>query len=222
MLLNKDIVEKYGDSQLLFTFYCITIVNNMIYSKTHFMPSYRKFICQLGMSNYNIKPELDLKNEIICSYHTKNITCYDDIYYGTKINIKKLLYLYTKLDIILCLIKRRINIKNSLVSISKSTIFLTLFNLIHRILLCYKNKISGTNSIIDSQFTISAGSLMFQLESKERQIIINKYMTALYIDYIISLFGLNNKHFWNTTFIVSIMGHIHMKGIVKTLQNIIL
>ena len=220
----KNILKKYGASQLLFTFFSSTLINNMFYNKDNIMSNYRIFIAKLGRWKFNKEDHIPINGN--CSYmHDRNITCHHDIMRIFCRSFTKLFILYSNLSLVLILYKlynkKQINIISLVSGIIKSASFLSLFGALYRVVMCYHTNTDHNLSVFTSQCGLTLGSIAFQLESPNRRPIINRYLLSLYIHDLTSQLGLNGK-IWNYIFIIALLYSIKMRSIGKTALTLLL
>jgi len=220
----KSILKKYGSSQLLFTFFCSTLINSMFYNNNNIMSNYRIFIAKFGRWKFDKEDYIPVNGG--CSYiHDRNITCYNDIMRIFYRSFTKLSILYSKLALVLILYKlynkKQINIIFIVSGIIKSSSFLSFFGVLYRVIMCYNLNTNHNFSVFTSQAALTFGSVAFQLESPNRRPIINKYLLSLYIHDITSQLGLNSK-LWNYIFIIALLYSIKIRTIDKTVLSLLL
>ena len=223
----KRLFKKYGASQLLFTYFCSTLINNMFYNKNNIMANYRIFIGKLG--RWNIHKDCYIPMDNICNYmHEHSISCCHDIFRVFKKSFFKLFILYSKLSLVSILYKlykkKQIKLLPIIAGIIKSTSFLSLLGTFYRIIVCSCAQFNKDDKlpVFTSQYALSIGSLAFQFESVSRRPIINKYILSLYIHDLTSQLGLTNINVWKYIFMVALLYSIKSRSITKTLISLIL
>lgn len=221
----KNIFSKYSKSQLLFTFFCSNVINNMFYNKDNIIPSYRLFIYKLGTWIVNHDTCIPIMGNKEFLHNSNDISCMNDIIRLLYRSVIKLTKLYSKLALITILYKfytkKELKINNQIIQIFKSTSFLTLFAFIYRIIICGSFNLKSQHHILTSQFATVLGSFTFQLESTNRQKIINKFLTSLYLHDTTSQIGLTNKFAWNLIFIVGLLYSIKLRSVKNTILTLL-
>lgn len=217
----NELFKKYGKSQILFTFYVLTIVNNMFYSNKNINHGYRKLIIDLGKFEFIKDWEGPLESNKCLTHDNNKISCSDDIWRLFIRNYKNLMKLYLPIYAIASLARKKFNTRDVFMSAFRSSSFLVYFAFIYRLIVCSLYNIKNHQDIIDSQAAITFGSLAFQIESDERKKMINKYMLSLYLHDLTSQCELRDKNVWNILFCVSIIYSLRLRGVLPTLLSIV-
>lgn len=224
--LFKKLFSKYSTSQLLYTYYCVTLINNMFYNNKFTPTNYRKFICRFGKYDFVSSDQIPFTTDSEYLHLNNDTSCLQDIKNLSLRSTKKLLLLYTKLTLISVLIrlynKQPLYLGKSVLSVFKSTLYIVLLPITYRLIVCNSHKLNGYNNIITSQAALTIGSLSFQIEDDSRKKVINKFLTSLYINDVIANIGLTNTRVWNCIFAISILYSLKMRTPIKTALTLLL
>jgi hypothetical protein len=223
----KEFYKKNGKSQLLFTFFAGTLINNMFHNKDNIMPSYRALIIRTGIWDFNKNTAMEISENHNCGcivHDINHISCSQDIKRLCFRNINELGKMYIKIYGILELFRkinnlRNYNYKKVFTSVYESTMMMVVYSMITRILLCYQSTTKGYQNIVDFQIATIIGSFAFQFEHDNRKQLLNKYLTGLYIDDITTQYGLNNDYL--KYLLLGLIGqNLYRKGFVNTIVQL--
>lgn len=219
----KNIFKKYGTSQLLYSFYTVTLINNMFHSKKNINQKYRKFLCSFGVEGFTSDFEIPFQYTYQCYLHKYPTLCSEHTTQITIKNIQKLFLLYSKIYFTLLIIQTKINkqLIQTIESILRSTFMLSSHCFIYRTLLCFLKNKKNYATIIDSQTACLFGSFAFLIENDSRKKIINKYLSALYLDSVTSQFGIEHEKYIVYIFFVLFATSFYHRGLLKTCISLI-
>lgn len=195
----RRLYTEWGGSQLLYSFFVATVVNNMFHSRRNVNSKYRNFLCSVGMSAYKTTDECPLQYDGKCYMHSSSVSCSEDARRRTKDNVMQLLSLYLRLYGVLEFVRalpnaRRVHCAGLVAGVAesaaRSTTMLAGHCLVYRAVLCYMTQMRGGSNVMDSQTACVIGSLCFGIERRSRRRIINKYLTCLYLDSVTSQIGI--------------------------------